>query len=187
LDDVDIHNKNSQAFFSIPFKNLSALPMLARKVYKDLKVSTIGENEFIVGSPDQGGIQRAKDFAKHFYLQNKQKDIAIVEKKRNINKIHESKSINLFGDVKNKTVILIDDVSTSGKTILNAAKMCLKFNAKEVYAVVVHPDFAIGVPKLIQKSGIKKFYTTNTIEKTLEDLTDYSKIQVLDISKFFTL
>ena len=82
---------------------------------------------------------------------------------------------------------LIDDVSTSGKTILNAAEICLKFNAKEVYAVVVHADFAFGVPKLIEKSVLKKFYTTNTIEKTLEDLTDYSKIQVLDISKIFAL
>jgi phosphoribosylpyrophosphate synthetase len=82
---------------------------------------------------------------------------------------------------------LIDDISTSGSTILNALELCKANGVKEVYVVIVHADFAKGVAEKFQNSEIKKVYTTNTIEKTVENLDFYSKFKVLDVSKVFEI
>jgi ribose-phosphate pyrophosphokinase len=82
---------------------------------------------------------------------------------------------------------LVDDISTSGGTIINAATLCLEKGAKSVHAVVVHPDFAPGVAGNIQNSVLASFWTTNTIEKTVDDLSKYDKIKVVDIAQIFEI
>ncbi len=184
---TDIHDESMGGIFSIPFRHLSALPLIADRMYADLGAGE-GEDEYVVGSPDQGGIERARYFAEHFYRHNKQTiDTVVVEKKRDLNAVHQSKSIELFGNVKGKKVILVDDVATSGQTIFHAAEASLQQGAKAVYAAVVHPDFAPGIPKAVQGSVLEQLYTTNTIERTIEDLGRYPKIKVLDASPIFKL
>jgi Phosphoribosylpyrophosphate synthetase len=90
-------------------------------------------------------------------------EIAVIEKKRNLEKIHQSKALNLFGDVKNKVVIIIDDIITSGGTLVHAAELCLKKGAKKVIAAVVHPDLSPQANEAIEKSSIEKVFVTNTI------------------------
>jgi len=180
---VDIHDEASSGIFSIPFQNLSALPFLAKELKKNLKISANNEQDYVIASPDQGGVERARIFASNFYEKKNYPETVVVEKKRDLDKIHQSKAIAIFGEVRNKQVILVDDVSTSGKTIVNAAKLCLQAKAKKVLAVVVHADLAIGVAKLLQQSSLEAFFTTNTIEQTVEDLKPYPKIKVIDIAK----
>ena len=182
---VDLHDEGSSSVFSIPFENKSALPLLAKEIYRDLGLTHQSENNYLVGSPDQGGIERARTFANHFYTQANHPETITVEKKRNLDLVHESKAVEIFGDVKGKHLILVDDVSTSGKTIVNAAVMCLHQGAKSVFAAVVHPDFGLGVPKYLESSPLTQFYCTNTIETTLEDLALYPKIKQIEVAPLF--
>ncbi len=184
---LDIHDEASSGIFSIPFTNLSALGILAKRLYEDLKIKTETEDKFLIASPDQGGVERARTFADNFYHNKKNAETIVIEKKRDLSQIHQSEAVEVYGDVQGKNVILVDDVSTSGKTIINAANLCLKNGAQVVTAVVVHSDFAKGIPLLIQQSGLTHFFTTNSIEKTREDLSEYSKIKVVEIAHLFQL
>ena len=176
---VDIHDEATAGVFTIPFRNVSVLPFIASLIREDLNQDL---SSVVVGSPDQGGIERARIFARALYGEIKEHDVITIEKKRTLTEVHKSKPLELFGTVKNKTVLLVDDVATSGGTVLQAADVCLEQGAINVIAAVVHADFALGVPKRIQKSSISRWYTTNTVEATQEDLSVYPKISVLDIS-----
>jgi ribose-phosphate pyrophosphokinase len=180
---VDIHDEASSGIFNIPFTNLSALPILAKQIRADLKINKDNESKFIIASPDQGGVERARTFAEHFYSRRDYPEIAVVEKKRDLTKIHQSKAVAIFGEVKKKQVILVDDVATSGRTIINAANLCLQAGAISVRAAVVHPDFGKGVPQKIQDSSFKSFYITNTIEAIQPNLKLFPKIKAVDIAK----
>lgn len=184
---VELHDEGTAGVFSIPFTSLSALPYLANFVYDDLKLSEALESTYAVASPDQGGIERARKFADVFYKSLKGFELITVEKKRNLANIHDSKAVELYGNVQGKDVILVDDIATSGGTIMHAADLCIEKGATAVYAVVVHPDFGIGIPAKIQASKLSTFYTTNSIEKTIEDLTKYPKIKVVNVSSILKI
>jgi len=155
---IDLHDEATEGVFSIPFKNLSALPLLAKKIKNELKDKI---SQVMVTSPDQGGIERARKFAQEFF--GKINSIAVIEKRRDLNKPHQSEALALYGDVKNKIVILVDDIVTSGKTLVNAANLCLQHQAKKVYAAIVHHDFSPNAKKILLEAPIEKIYTTNTI------------------------
>lgn len=154
----DIHDEATLGIFNIPTTHLSALPLLAERIAEDLS----NKQEVVVVSPDQAGVERTRVFGEAFF--GKQPfDIVVVEKKRNLDVPHESEAISLHGDVKNKTVVLVDDIITSGKTTINAANLCIENGARNVLAAVTHHDFSEEAPKLIQNSKIEKFFTTDTI------------------------
>lgn len=155
---IDLHDEATEGVFSIPFKNLSALPLLAKKIKDELKDKI---NQVMVTSPDQGGIERARKFAQEFF--GKTTSIAVIEKRRNLNQPHQSEALALYGDIKNKIVILVDDIVTSGKTLVNAANLCLQHQAEKVFAAIVHHDFSPNAKKILVGASIEKIYTTNTI------------------------
>jgi len=159
---VTLHDEATEGVFSVPFKNLDGFSILTKKIADYLRTNFKNEKLIIV-SPDQGGIERAQNFADSFFHQ-KNVEIAVVEKKRNLEKIHESSAINIFGDVKNKIAIIVDDIITSGGTLVHAAELCLKKGAKKVIAAVVHPDLSPKAKEIIEKSPIEKIFVTNTIE-----------------------
>jgi ribose-phosphate pyrophosphokinase len=157
----DLHDEGTEGIFSIPFKNLSTFSILGKEVAHYLKNNKNTE-EVAVVSPDQGGVERAQTFAENFFHSNKV-DIAVIEKKRNLNTIHQSKALNLYGKVRNKTCIIVDDIITSGGTLVNAAEFCLKRGAKRVLACVVHHDFSSNSKARLSKSPIEKIFMSNTI------------------------
>ncbi len=109
-------------------------------------------------------------------------DLIVVEKKRNLEGVHDSKAVELYGDVTGKDIILVDDVATSGGTMLHAAQLCLDKGARHVYAAVVHADFGDGVIEKIAHSKLfKGWYTTNTIEESGEKLASYSLFHQIPI------
>ncbi len=170
----DIHDEATLGIFKVPVTHLSALPLLAAKIRKDL-----GSADAVIVSPDQAGVERTRVFGDAFFGQQPF-DIVIVEKKRNLDVPHESEAISLHGDVKDRTVILVDDIVTSGKTLINAADLCLKKGAKKILAAVTHHDFSNEAPKLIQDSQIEKLYTTDTI--LLKENQKIPKLQEITVS-----
>lgn len=158
---VSLHDEGTEGIFSITFKNLSAFNILGKEVAHYLKNNKNTEEVAIV-SPDQGGVERAQLFAENFFHSNNV-DIAVIEKRRNLDRIHESKALNLYGEVKGKTCILIDDIITSGGTLVHAAEFCMKRGAKRVLACVVHHDFSPNAEKVLGNSPIEKIFMSNTI------------------------
>lgn len=184
---LDLHDEGMAGIFSVPFLHLSSFPYLAKEISLRLGLDKADKKNFIIGTPDQGGVERARIFAESFYGKNSDFDIVVVEKKRDLDKIHQSRAVELFGNVKGKSVILVDDITTSGGTLINAATLCLHQGAKNVYGVIAHADFALGAAEKIQNSKIEKLFTTNTIERPTEDLRQYSKIEIIDVSAIFKL
>ena len=174
----DLHDDGTEGIFSIPFKNISTFSILGREVAHYLKNNKNTEQVAIV-SPDQGGVERAQIFAENFFHSNKV-DIAVIEKRRNLNKIHQSKALNLYGKVRNKTCILVDDIITSGGTLVHAAEFCLKRGAKRVLACVVHHDFSPNAEIILSKSPIEKIFMSNTI--ALKPEQKFSKLKEISIA-----
>ncbi len=161
---INLHDEGTEGIFSITFKNINAFNYLGDKIkhyFKSIGLK-VDDQLMIVVSPDQGGVERAQLFAEHFF-QKKDVDIAVIEKKRNLEKIHQSKALNLYGDVENKICIIVDDIITSGGTLVHAADFCLKKGGKKVFACIVHHDFSPSAKEVLFKSKIEKIFTTNTI------------------------
>jgi len=178
---VDLHNEATEGIFTIPFKNLSAFPILAQTIKNYLSDSI---KTTVVVSPDQGGVERARLFAVNLFGK-KNSEISVIEKKRDLNKIHQSTAIDLYGNVKNKTVVLVDDVVTSGGTLINAANLCLERGAKEVLVAVTHHDFTDQSTIKLQQSSITKIFTTNTI--ALKTFQKIPKLTVVSVVKSLIL
>ncbi len=158
---INLHDEGTEGIFSITFKNLSAFNILGKEVAHYLKNNKNSE-EVAVVSPDQGGVERAQTFAENFFHSNKV-DIAVIEKRRNLEKIHQSKALALYGKVRNKTCIIVDDIITSGGTLVHAAEFCLKRGAKRVLACIVHHDFSPNAKEILVKSPIEKIFMSNSI------------------------
>jgi ribose-phosphate pyrophosphokinase len=172
----DIHDEGTEGIFSIPFKSLSTLPFLADKIKNYLAPTEVVS----IVSPDQGGVERARIFASA-YFKNSQEEIIVIEKKRDLNIAHQSETLDLYGNVAEKTCILVDDIITSGKTLINAADLCLKKGAKKVIAAIVHHDFSSSSLKRLEQSSIEKIFTTNTI--LLKKEQQFPKLQEISVSK----
>ncbi|MCS6956556.1 MAG: ribose-phosphate pyrophosphokinase [Patescibacteria group bacterium] len=181
---INLHDEGTEGIFSITFKNLSAFNILSSFIKKYLiENNFIDSKNFldstVIVSPDQGGVERAQDFSDLFF-EGKIKDIAVVEKKRNLEKIHESKALNIYGDVKNKICIIVDDIITSGGTLVHASDLCLEKKAKKVFACIVHHDFSSSAKKILEKSSIEKIFTTDTI--FLKENQKFKKLEEVSIA-----
>ena len=133
-----------------------------------------------VVSPDQGGVERAQIFAENFFHSNKV-DIAVIEKRRNLEKIHQSKALNLYGDVKGKTVIIVDDIVTSGRTLINGSEHCLSEGAKEIYIAVVHHELSKETSDKLNISSVSRFFSTDTIP--LDDDVKFPKLEESSVAE----
>jgi len=158
---INLHDEGTEGIFSITFKNLNAFTILGKEVARYLK-NNRNTDEIAIVSPDQGGVERAQMFAENFFHANNV-DIAVIEKRRNLNKIHQSKALNLYGEVKDKTCVIVDDIVTSGGTLVHAADLCLKKGAKRVLACIVHHDFSPKAKEILSKSPIEKIFISNSI------------------------
>ena len=166
---VDLHAGQIQGFFDIPVDNLFATPIFARHIKKKIKSKKI-----ICVAPDVGGTERARALSK---LLNA--GLAIVDKRRP--KPGQSKVMNVIGDVKDLTCIIVDDIIDSGGTIINAAKALKERGAKEVYVYITHGVLSGEAVKKIKSSVIKNLVITDTINNG-EKTKSAKNIEVLPIS-----
>ncbi len=166
---VDLHSGQIQGFFDIPVDNLFATPIFARHIKKKLK-----KNNIICVAPDVGGTARARALGKLLNV-----DLAIVDKRRPAP--GKSEVMNVIGNVKNKTCILVDDIIDSGGTIVNAASELKKRGAKDVHVYVTHGVLSGNAVEKIKKSSIKNLVVTDTIDNSMK-VKKTKNIEVLTIS-----
>ena len=166
---VDLHAGQIQGFFDIPVDNLFATPIFARHVKKKIKSKKI-----ICVAPDVGGTERARALGKLLNV-----GLAIVDKRRP--KPGQSQVMNVIGDVKDKTCIIVDDIIDSGGTIVNAAKALKARGAKEVYVYITHGVLSGEAVKKIKNSVIKNLVITDTIDNSSK-IKNVKNVEVLPIS-----
>ena len=150
---VDIHSKTALNHFKIPKENVSAIPELA-KYFKKMKL----KNALVV-SPDMGGSLRAKKFAGLLNI-----GFIALKKSRNRNTgkvlIQSSKV-----DVRGKDLILVDDIISTGGSIIKAAQFLKRQKCKRVFVACTHGLFVEGAEKKIKKAGVSRIISTNTIPR----------------------
>jgi len=178
----NLHDEATEGVFDIPFKNLSAFSALGDAIYQylDQKNSEVSPKNIAIISPDQGGIERARKFGNVLFGHN-EFNLAVTEKKRDLENKHQSTALSLYGDVKDKVVIIVDDVATSGSTLINSAHFALDQGAISVIAAIVHRDFAPGAAAKIQESNIEAFFTTDSI--AIQKGSEFEKMFEISIEK----
>jgi len=174
----DIHEVASTGIFSVPFTNLVGADVLAPAVKDYLGEKCTKENVVMV-TPDQEGIERARDFGEKLF-NGTDFETATVSKKRNLDAMHQSQAVELFGDVTGKTVVIVDDICTSGGTLIHAAELCLQKGAKNALAAVTHADFSTDAPQKLQSSPIEVVFTTNTIP--LQNSAKFDKLKEISVA-----
>jgi ribose-phosphate pyrophosphokinase len=148
---MDLHAAQIQGFFNIPVDNLYASPVLLD--YLQEKYTT---KKLVIVSPDAGGVERARAFAKML-----QCSIAIVDKRREAANV--SQIMNVIGEVEKKDTIILDDMIDTGGTIIQAAAALTKKGARQVVAACTHAVLSGSAIEKVNNSAIKELIVTNTI------------------------
>jgi ribose-phosphate pyrophosphokinase len=165
---VDLHAGQIQGFFNIPVDHLFAAPVLLDHL-RNLADDTV------IVSPDAGGVERARAFAKRLNA-----SLAIIDKRRDAPNV--SQVMNIIGDVRGLRAVLLDDIVDTGGTLVRAAVALMENGAKEVYACCTHPVLSGGAVDLIGRSPLKEMVVTDTIPLK-ESAKESSIIKVLSISE----
>ncbi|TKJ42649.1 phosphoribosylpyrophosphate synthetase [candidate division TA06 bacterium B3_TA06] len=166
---LDLHAEQIQGFFSIPVDHLYASPVFAEFYAKrDL-------SDYVVVSPDAGGARRARGYAKRMGGL----PMAIVDKRRE--KKDRPEALNLVGDVEDKTCLLLDDVVTTGTTLIEATELLLKHGARGVRAAISHGVFAGEAIAKLTASPMEEIVVTDSLP--VHDRLKGKKFQVLSVAK----
>ena len=151
---LDLHAGQIQGFFDIPTDNLFAAPVIVRDIKERLD-----PRDWMVVSPDVGGVVRARAIAKRIDA-----TLAIVDKRRE--RPGESEVMNIIGEVEGRSCILVDDIVDSGGTLVNAADALLNAGAKDVSAYITHGVLSGGAVSRIAASRMKELVITDSIQPT---------------------
>ena len=165
---MDIHAAQIQGFFNIPVDNFMGLPILCNYLI-DKNLQNI-----CVVSPDHGGASRAREFAKIL-----EAPIAIIDKRRP--EPNKAEVMNIIGEVKGKTCVLVDDMVDTAGTLTIGAEALKKAGATEVYAACTHGVLSGPAIERIQNSCLKEMIITNTIK--LDESKKIDKITVLSVGE----
>ncbi len=171
---MDLHCPQIQGFFNIPVDHLLGVPILAPYF-----IDKFGDNkdDVMVVSPDLGSVTRARNFAQRLGV-----PFAIVDKRRQ--KANVCEVMNIIGDVRGKSVVLVDDMIDTAGTLCNAAKAIMDIGgAKEVYACATHGVLSGPAIERIKDSVIKELILLDTIALPEEKKID--KITVLPVAPVF--
>ncbi|MBE7031236.1 MAG: ribose-phosphate pyrophosphokinase [Ruminococcaceae bacterium] len=170
---MDLHAPQIQGFFNVPVDHLLGAPILAR-YYKE-KFSGM-EQDTVVVSPDLGSVTRARNFAQKIDV-----PIAIVDKRRP--KANVAEVMNIIGEIKDKNVILVDDMIDTAGTITQGAQALVDRGAKKVYACCTHGVLSGPAIERIQNSVIDELVILDTVPLPPEKQID--KIKVLSVAPVF--
>jgi len=166
---MDLHAGQIQGFFDVPVDNLFAAPVLIDYIRNNFN------NDLVIVSPDAGGVERARAFAKRLNA-----GLAIIDKRRETP--NEAKAMAVVGDVSGKIVVILDDMVDTAGTMVEAAGAIMKNGAREVYAVCAHPVLSGPSIERIEKSPLKTLVVTDTIPLK-NNAKSCRKIKVLSISE----
>jgi ribose-phosphate pyrophosphokinase len=167
---VDLHAGQIQGFFNIPVDNLYAMPVLIQYLRKRLEGRRVS-----VVSPDAGGVERARAFARRLNA-----NLAIIDKRRR--RASEVAEMQLVGEVRDSSALLVDDMIDTAGTITEAAKVVLNAGASEVLACATHPILSDPACERLNKSNIKEMITTNTIPLRAKAQAELGSLKVLSVA-----
>ncbi len=164
---MDLHAGQIQGFFNIPVDHLYAAPVLLKYIRENIE-------DVIMVSPDAGGVERTRAFAKRLNA-----ELAIIDKRRE--RANECEALHVIGDVSGKTAVLLDDMVDTAGTLCGAAAKLMDRGAKEVHACCSHPVLSGPAIERLEKSCIKSLVVTNSIPLGKE-AQQCEKIKVLSVS-----
>jgi len=167
---LDLHAGQIQGFFDIPLDHLYAINVFVEHFDK-MKLE-----DLVVVSPDVGGIKMARAYAKRFNV-----GLAIVDKRRN--SPDSTDVMHILGEVEGKNVIMVDDMITTGSSLVEAAKAIKKAGAKKIYAAITHGVLAGNAAEKIENSEIDSLVITDSIP--LREENKSSKIEVISTGELF--
>ncbi len=165
---MDLHAGQIQGFFNIPVDNLFATPVLLEYIKKRFQEDTV------IVSPDTGGVERARAFGKRLGA-----TLAIVDKRRE--GPNEAQVMNIIGDIKNKKVIILDDLIDTAGTVVQAANALKEAGAVDVSVCATHPVLSGPAIERLENSDIKEVIVTDTIPLH-EQAQICKRIKVLSVS-----
>ena len=165
---MDLYADQIQGFFDIPVDNIYAAPVLLGDVWKQRY------EDLIVVSPDVGGVVRARALAKRL-----ESDLAIIDKRRP--KANVSEVMNVIGEVKGRTCVIMDDMVDTAGTLVKAAQVLKEEGAKKVVAYCTHPVLSGGAIERIKGSDLDELVVTDTIPLR-EDARECKRIRVLTVA-----
>jgi ribose-phosphate pyrophosphokinase len=168
---MDLHAGQIQGFFNVPVDNLFAAPVLLAYIKKHF------QDNLVIVSPDVGGVERARAFAKRLNAQ-----IAIIDKRRE--RPNSSEVMNIVGEVKGATVVLLDDMVDTAGTLTKAAAALAEKGAKKIYGCATHAVLSGPALELIMNSPMDQLVVTDTIplQKKIEVCP---KINALSVAPLF--
>ena len=169
---MDLHAGQIQGFFDIPVDHLGSASIIAKYINQKKEETDMGD--IVVVSPDLGGVTRARDLADRVNA-----PIAIIEKRRPRPGVAEV--MNIIGDIKGKTCILVDDIVDSAGTLCNAAVALKNAGAKSIHAYIVHGVLSGGAVARVASSPIEKLVITDSICAT-ESVRMCANIEQLSIA-----
>jgi ribose-phosphate pyrophosphokinase len=166
---MDLHAGQIQGFFNIPVDNLFAAPVLIEYIQNNFR------DELVIVSPDAGGVERARAFAKRLNV-----DLAIIDKRRVAP--NQAKAMAVIGDVTDKVAVILDDMTDTAGTLTEAAEAVVQAGAREIHACCAHAVLSGPAIDRITNSVLKSLVVTDTIPLK-ENAAACDKIKVLSISR----
>jgi ribose-phosphate pyrophosphokinase len=165
---LELHAGQIQGFFNLPVDNLYATPVLLAAIRE-----RIG-NDVTVISPDAGGVERARAYAKRLDT-----SLAIIDKRRE--KVNVSQVMNIIGEVEDRICVMVDDMADTAGTLAEAARALQEAGARGVYALATHPVLSGPAIKRIEESPIQEMIVTDSIALRA-DARDCKKLKVVTVS-----
>jgi ribose-phosphate pyrophosphokinase len=166
---MDLHKAQIQGFFDIPVDHLFAAPVIIEYLAK------LGAKDMTIVSPDAGGAERARAYAKRLDA-----ELAIVDKRRTDSGAAEV--MNVIGDVQGRTCIIQDDIIDTAGTIVKSAQALVENGASRVFAAAVHGVLSGPALERLERAPIEKVIITNTIPPRADSAAS-NKIVVLSVAR----
>lgn len=166
---MDLHSGQIQGFFNIPVDNLFAAPVIIDYIRKKFN------NDLVIVSPDAGGVERARAFAKRLNA-----GLAIIDKRRDAP--NQAKAMAVIGDVADKIVVILDDMVDTAGTLVEAAGAIMRNGAREIHASCSHAVLSGPAIERIEDSDLKTLVVTDTIPLKKNAIA-CDKIKLLSISE----
>ncbi len=165
---MDLHAGQIQGFFDIPVDHLFAAPVMLEYLV------SLGLEDIVIVSPDAGGVERARAYAKRI-----KRNLAVMDKRRG--DTNEVETINVIGDVEGKTALIVDDIVDSAGTLVKAADALLEAGADKVLACCTHPVLSGPAIERIMESRIEELIVSDSIPLSPEKAA-CPKIKVLSVA-----
>ncbi|MDD7908127.1 ribose-phosphate pyrophosphokinase [Metamycoplasma hyosynoviae] len=170
---IDLHNPSIQGFFNIPVDDLRGQFIFANELRSR-------KNDFVIVSPDHGGAVRARQLSE---LLNNGEQIAIIDKRRTGPNVSEI--MGVLGNVKDKNVVIFDDIIDTGGTIINATRALKEKGAKKIIVAATHGLFSKGFEMFENEPVIDEVIITDSTNK--EDLKHFKKLKILSLAEFLSM